>query len=62
VLIFHWTMVITLAIGCVIVMVMKGPGYMADSYPVSHGDQPRATLETEEEAASNRPGAPRETT
>jgi hypothetical protein len=62
VLIFHWTMVITVAIGCVIVMVMKGPGYIADSYPVSHRDQPRATPETAEEAASQRPGHPRETT
>jgi hypothetical protein len=62
VLIFHWTMVITVAIGCVIVMVMKGPGYTADSYPVSHRDEPRPTQETAEEAASQRPGHPRETT
>ena len=38
--IFNWTMVLTVAIGCVIVMVMKGPGYVADAYPVSHSDQP----------------------
>lgn len=62
VLIFHWTMVITVAIGCVIVMIMKGPAYVADSYPVSHGDKPRGTLETSEEAAASRPGQPRETT
>jgi len=39
-IIFHWTMVLTLAIGCAIVMVMKGPGYVADAYPVAHSDQP----------------------
>jgi hypothetical protein len=57
VLIFHWTTVITVAIGCVIVMVMKGPGYVADSYPVPHADRPRATLETAEEAAASRPSS-----
>jgi predicted DNA repair protein MutK len=30
----HWTMVLTLAIGCVIVMLMKGPAYVADAYPM----------------------------
>lgn len=43
------------AIGCVIVMVMKGPAYVADGYPVSHRDRPRATPETAEEAAAVRP-------
>ena len=62
VLVFHWTMVFTVAIGCVIVMVMKGPGYVADSYPVSHADRPRATVETAEEAAGSRPTEHRETT
>lgn len=42
-LIFYWTAVVTVGIGCVIVMVMKGPAYGADSYPVSHSDQPRQT-------------------
>lgn len=42
VVIFHWTAVLTVGIGCVIVMVMKGPAYEADSYAVSHSDQPRA--------------------
>lgn len=40
-LLFHWTTVVTVGIGCVIVMVMKGPAYTADSYTVSHSDQPR---------------------
>lgn len=30
--ILHLTLVLTLAIGCVIVMVMKGPAYVADPY------------------------------
>ncbi|MFZ3219036.1 MAG: hypothetical protein WA174_03330 [Rhodoferax sp.] len=54
VVVFHWIMVLTVAIGCVIVMIMKGPGYMADSYPVSHSDQPRQQPETAEEAERNR--------
>lgn len=55
VLVFHWTMTATVAIGCIIVMVMKGPSYQADSYPLSHSDQPRTTPETDEEAAAKRP-------
>jgi hypothetical protein len=35
------------AIGCVVVMVMKGPGYVADSLEVSHSDQPRKDIEGE---------------
>lgn len=54
VLVFHWTMVVTAGIGCIIVMVMKGPGYVADGYPVSHSDRPRETQQTDEEAASAR--------
>lgn len=53
--VFHWSMVITVAIGCVIVMVMKGPGYVADGFKVSHSDQPRKTMQTDAEAASERP-------
>ena len=55
VVIFHWSMLITIAIGCVLVIVMKGPGYVADAYPVSHSDRPRQTMQTDEEAASTRP-------
>lgn len=54
VIVFHWSMVATVAIGCVIVMVMKGPGYVADGYRVSHSDQPREKMETAEEAAAYR--------
>jgi hypothetical protein len=32
--ILHWSLVLTLAFGCVIVRVMKGPGFVADAYPL----------------------------
>ena len=38
--ILHWTLVFTVAIGCAIVMIMKGPAYVADAYPLSHSDYP----------------------
>ena len=34
------TAVFTVAIGCVIVHIMKGPAYVADSLPVEHSDRP----------------------
>lgn len=34
--------VFTVAIGCVVVYVMKGPAYVADAYPVEHADRPAA--------------------
>ena len=30
----HWTAVLTVAIGCAVVLIMKGPAYEADPYPV----------------------------
>jgi hypothetical protein len=38
--IFHLTMVATVAIGCLVVMIMKGPQYTADSYPVQDAERP----------------------
>lgn len=38
--VLHWTLVLTVAIGCVIVMLMKGPAYVADAYELPHRDQP----------------------
>jgi hypothetical protein len=35
------TAVVTIAIGCVIVYIMKGPAYGADSMPVQHADKPK---------------------
>lgn len=45
VVVLHWTLVLTLAIGCVIVMVMKGPAFVADAYPMPDRDAPRPTPE-----------------
>ena len=40
--IFIWTLVLTLTIGCVIVWLMKGPAYVADGFEVSHSDAPKS--------------------
>ena len=37
-----WTAVFTLAIGCIVVTLMKGPAYVADQYPLSDADEPRS--------------------
>ena len=39
-LLTFWTAVFTVAIGCVVVHIMKGPAYVADAYPVSHASKP----------------------
>lgn len=39
--IFVWTAVLTVTIGCIIVWLMKGPAYVADGFEVSHSDQPK---------------------
>lgn len=33
VVLLHWTLTLTVALGCFIVRVMKGPAYVADAYP-----------------------------
>ena len=43
--VFHWTAVLTVGIGCVVVMAMKGPAYVADGFAVSHSDKPRTESE-----------------
>ena len=40
--IFHLTMVVTTAIGCVVVMIMKGPQYTSDSYALQDAEAPAA--------------------
>lgn len=40
--IFHLTMVVTVAIGCIVVMIMKGPQYTSDSYELQDADKPAA--------------------
>jgi uncharacterized BrkB/YihY/UPF0761 family membrane protein len=37
--VLHWTLVLTVAIGCVIVLLMKGPAYVADAYPLPTREQ-----------------------
>lgn len=41
VVVFVWTAVLTIAIACVIVWLMKGPAYVADGYEVSHSEHPK---------------------
>ena len=43
-----WTAVLTVAIGCVVVMLMKGPGYVADAYPLADAEQPRRRHEQDD--------------
>jgi hypothetical protein len=40
--ILHWSIVCTVAIAAFIVMVMKGPAYVADAYPLEDSDNPDA--------------------
>jgi hypothetical protein len=40
-----WTAVFTIAIGCTIVWVMKGPAYVADAYQLEDSSRPRSTTE-----------------
>lgn len=38
--ILHWTVVFTVGIAAFIIMVMKGPAYVADAYPLQDYDEP----------------------
>lgn len=40
-LLLHWALVLTVAIYCVIVILMKGPAYVADRYDLPDQDAPR---------------------
>lgn len=42
-----WTAVLTVAIGCIVVAIMKGPAYVADPYPVAHANRPQGRSDTE---------------
>jgi hypothetical protein len=44
VVVLHWTLVFTAGIGCIIVMLMKGPAYVADGYPMPESDRPAPEL------------------
>ena len=37
--VLHWTLVFTVVIGCVIVLLMKGPAFVADAYPLPEREQ-----------------------
>jgi hypothetical protein len=39
-LVLHWTVVFTAALFCVIVLISKGPAYVADGYPLIDSDRP----------------------
>jgi hypothetical protein len=39
-IVLHWTVVLTVAIAAFIVMVMKGPAYVADPYPLEDSERP----------------------
>ena len=42
-LFLHWNIVLTLAIGAFIVIVMKGPAYVADAYPLVDAEAPKTS-------------------
>jgi hypothetical protein len=42
--ILHWTVVVTVGIAAFIVMVMKGPAYVADPYPLNEAETPDTPL------------------
>ena len=43
-IILHWTVVFTVAIAAFIVMMMKGPAYVADAYPLEEAETLDAPL------------------
>ena len=43
------TAILTVAIGCIIVYIMKGPAYVADAYPLQHSDRPATGPAAEKE-------------
>jgi hypothetical protein len=45
-----FTAVLTVAVGCIIVYLMKGPAYVADAYPLQHSDHPATGPAAHEEA------------
>ncbi|MBL0168084.1 MAG: hypothetical protein IPP85_13550, partial [Propionivibrio sp.] len=53
--ILHWSIVCTVAIAAFIVMVMKGPAYVADAYPLVDSDTPEVA-KSAQSANSDRTG------
>lgn len=48
-IVLHWTVVVTVGFAAFIIMVMKGPAYIADGYDLEDADRP-----DEEESAANK--------
>ena len=57
--ILHWSIVCTVAIAAFIVMVMKGPAYVADAYPLEDSDNPAVAKSAKSAKTGNvpRPGS-----
>jgi hypothetical protein len=49
-----WTAAFTIAIGCLVVMIMKGPAYVADRYPLSDAEEPRRKPASEDDPPPGR--------
>lgn len=43
-----WTAVVTVTIACVIISVMKGPGYVADAYALDEASRPKLARDQRE--------------
>lgn len=50
-----WTALFTIGVGAITVMVMKGPAYVADAYPLPDADRPRSADDTDEGQPSSYP-------
>jgi hypothetical protein len=53
--ILHWSIVCTVAIAAFIVMVMKGPAYVADAYPLVDSDTPEVAKDVKSLKTGNAP-------
>jgi hypothetical protein len=54
VVVLYWTLVLTLALACRIVMIMKGPARWADSYPLHDSDRPAPRAPDDPDATAGR--------
>jgi hypothetical protein len=59
VVVLHWSLVLTVALACFIVRVMKGPAYVADPYPLPDHDGTSLTR-PRSMGSSKRPARPLE--
>lgn len=50
-IILHWTIIFTVAIGAFIVVAMKGPAYVADPYPLDESPYPDSPKQSPHHAA-----------